>query len=413
MSKRFSDLFSKLNIKRLRSDAAEPPRETPKRPRREMTAKQRGLVFFFSLGACAVAVVVAGVLSVLYNDAPQLLDLNGDPFRGDELILLDPYRRDENALIPGASYDRPIAVVHAGAEDILLRIRLEETMMGLRRDGEHQPMVTAIAYGEARDFDIPRTVSQQHALQLLIDNEFFERGTTWYEALEARLPARRLPGETNDGGRIMVFERRTLTPNDDPDMPDLSGLLPEDIERLGLFTASYDFMGFYFLPSEDGGPPLYQPLRLTPEQNPGEFRSPNITHLLFEYYEWGIIQMAVHRFGQPESPVSLQRGPALRPISEWNGFENSWFYDEDGWVYYGSPLPPGLMTPLLIESFSVPPESQLATAENRYRLSVRTQYAPMDADAVYMLWNNRVNLDGFGYNDVSNVAGSMIMNMLG
>jgi len=413
MSKRFSDLFAKLNIKRLRTDAADAPREKTQRPRRQMTAKQRGLLFFFALGACAVAVVVSGVLSILYNDNPQLLDLNGNPFRGDELILLDPYRREENALMPGASHDRPIAVVHTGAEQILLRIRLEETLLGLRRNADDELMVTAMAYGNAREFDIPRTVTQQYALQLLIDNDFFDNRTGWYEALEARLPARRLPGGTNDGGRLIVFERRTLIPNEDPNMPDLSGLLPEDLERMGLYTASYDFMGFYFIPDEDGGPPLYQPLQVIPEDDPSAFRSPDITQLLLEYYEWAILETSVHLFGEPEGPVALQNGPALRPLSAWQGPENAWFYDEDGWVYYGSPLPPGLMTPLLIQSFSVRPESPMAAAENRYRLQVRTQYAPLDSEAVYILWNNQISLDGLGHNEVSLQAGSMIMNMLG
>ena len=406
MFKRFSDI---LNTTRLRRGAVDSPRR--QRPRRQLTAKQRGLIFFFALGGCAVAVVVAVVISVLYHDGPQLLDLSGEPFRGDELILLDPYRREENTLLPGTSHERPIAVVHTGAEEILLRIRLEETLLGLRRDAQGERMVTAKAYGEAREFDLPRTISQQEALQLLIDNEFFERGTGWYEALEARLPARRLPGESNDGGRIMVFERRTLVANEDPDMPDLSGLLPEDLERWGLYTAVYDFMGFYFMPTDDA--PLYQPLRVIPETDPGQFRSPDIAQLLFEYYDWAIVQSAVHLFGQAESPVVLQNGTELRPLAAWDGPTNAWFYDEDGWVYYGSPLPPGLMTPLLIESFSVTPESDLAAAEHRYRLNVRTQYAPVDANAVYLLWNDRVSLDGLGYNEVSLYAGSMIMSMLG
>jgi len=394
-----------FRVARLRLRAA----AAPPRKRRRMTARQRGLAYFFALGACAVVAVSAGMLSHLYNDTPMLLDLDGSLFHGEELILLDPYRRDEIVLSPGTLYDRPIAVLHTGGEPVLLRLRLEETMLSLRRE-DGDLIVVVKPNSVPGENDVPRTISQQAALQLLVSNEFVRRNTSWDDALEIRLPARRLPGSSNDGGRIIIFEKRSMQIDPDLAMPDLD-LLPEDLEEMGLVSeASYEFMGFYLIPGEDGEP-LYQPLRLTVDES---MNPPVITRISYEYFEWDVTQADVHIFGpdEQEGPVRLENGQALRPLSAWEEPVDAWFYDDDGWLYYGTPLPPSVMTPLVIESFSVGPESPFTEEQNRYRLRVLAQSAPMDHHAVREVWDNRIDL-GLSLNEVSPQAGTMIMGVLG
>ena len=366
---------------------------TLRRPRRKrLTPRQRGLFYFFAFLFCAVPVVAAGVFSYFALGLPQLNHLDGSPFRGDEIILLDPERSDETLLYPGAEYSRPIAVVHTGAEEILLRVRLEEVLLELQEG--------ILARVQRFDDDVPHTITQQEALDALRGDEFVPDDASWERALETRLPASRLPNQFNDGGRILVFERRTVTLNEDnaDDLPDLSLLLPEDIERMNLGTVEVAFMGFFYVND------AYQPLRI-------EATGENITRILYEFEHWDISRMDVHLFDEEhrESYVVLQLGESLRPIGEWTEPEDAWFYAEDGWIYYGSPLPPGLMTPLVVEAFSVASVSTLAPYETRYRLRVRVQHAPLDFPTLLTLWNSHMDLEGFGGNSITQEAGDFLM----
>jgi hypothetical protein len=112
-----------------------------------------------------------------------------------------------------------------------------------------------------------------------------------------------------------------------------------------------------------------------------------------------------------DAPVELQ-ATALRPLSAWTHPEDAWFYDTDGWVYYGQALQPGTMTPLLLESFSVGPESPLLKDETRYRLLVLVQSAPLDVPTVRKLWNTETPLNGLGMNSISNEAGNVLLGIL-
>ncbi|MDR3313639.1 MAG: hypothetical protein LBS96_04185, partial [Oscillospiraceae bacterium] len=117
------------------------------------------------------------------------------------------------------------------------------------------------------------------------------------------------------------------------------------------------------------------------------------------------------RFGTPE----------LHPLSEWEKPTKAWFYDEDGWVYYGDILKPGEMTPLLLANFYVLPDSPLAGGEeNRYRLLVRPQSVALDlkggfeANRAFVLavWNTQAELFGLGTNQISQTAANFSLAML-
>lgn len=381
--------------------------QSPKPPRR-MTPRQRGYLYFFALGACAAAVVIAGVLSYFINGLPELKNLDGSLIISHEAILLDLHHRNEVLLAAGEQYVRPIAVAQQGAEHILLRVRLEETLLSLRRNHDGELVVVTRTYDDPRrDTDLPRTITQQQALNSLIEAGFFPHGTSWDAVLEARVPSRRLPDGTNDGGRILVLEKRTTVIDSSLGLPDLSYLHPDDLYELGIGITDYEFMGFLLIPAQEGF--VYQPLHLYIDESEPD-RAPSIAALSFEYYEWEIIQANVHRFDQPDNSIVMQPG-ALHPLSEWNGPTNAWFYDDDGWIYFGSPLPPGLMTPLLISGFGLAPGSQLPQGETRYRLAAFVQHTYMDHADIYERWNCQMP-EGLGYNSISSQANALIMQML-
>jgi len=353
---------------------------------------------------CFAAAVSAVVVSILAQGAPMLRTLDGRLPGPDELVILDPARRDETMLSPGYLYDRPVAAVQTGSESVLLRVRLEETLLTASRNGGGR-VVTAKPTRDPGENYEPYTISQEEALRQLINSGVFKAGTGWEEALRQKLPARRLPEGDNDGGRLLVFEKKTVIADPDTDIPDISVLPPEIIEQYDLGNVYYAYVGFYYI--SDGGGHAYQPLHIAvddPAPRRPTHRPPAIVGLTYDFYQWDVAQEQVHRFDEEaDPPVNLQPGE-LRPVEAWERPEDAWFYDADGWVYYGQALDPGVMTPLLLRSFTVWPESPLVSDETRYRLYVRAQSTSMEHSTILQLWHSGAPLGNLGGNHMTNEA---------
>ena len=365
-------------------------------------AVQRPLRRWFyvaALASCLAAAVTGTVVSILAQGKPMLYTFDNQLPGADEVIVLDPDRRDEAQLSPGYLYDRPVAAVQTGAAPVLLRMRLEETLLTASRDGGGRVTVFK-PMREPGEIWSPRTITQDAALQQLRGGGLCKPGDSWEDALGLKLPARRLPGGDNDGGRLLVFEKKTIIADPDSPIPDdlVGVLLPEDIEEYGLGMIIYTYTGFYYIKQGSGA--VYQPLRIEVDdispRRPTQ-RPPSIIGISYAFYQWEVTQSQVHKYGEDlPAPVDLQLGE-LRPLDAWQGPEDAWFYDPtDGWVYYGQALAPGAMTPLLLRSYAVWPDSPLLQDETRYRLSVRAQSAPQDYRAVLRLWNSDATLGNLG-----------------
>ncbi|MDR2752736.1 MAG: hypothetical protein LBB50_00315, partial [Oscillospiraceae bacterium] len=223
--------------------------------------------------------------------------------------------------------------------------------------------------------------------------------------------ARRLPGGTNDGGRLLVFEKKTVTVKKGAVMPDISALLPEDIEAMQLNQTTYTYMGFYLL-AEQGVQVLYQPLHVKTEESAADSaQPPALTAISYEFFRWKISQEQVRIFNGIDTPVAMQTGE-LRPLAAWKEPDDAWYYDMDGWIYYGQPLASGAMTPLLLQSFSVEPGSPLLKIETHYRLRIRVQSTAVSESPLQANWNNKVALDNLGVNTFSNDAGAFLEKIL-
>ncbi len=360
---------------------------------------------------CLGAVVSAIVLSVLANTQPQLHNLDGSFASVDKVVILDPNSKDETMLSAGYLYDRPIAVVQTGTDPVLLRIRLEETLLTAAHDENGRVVSVKPMIDPGENWE-PRMIEQDAALEILRKNGYCKATDTWDDALELKLPEARMPGG-NDGGRLMVFEKKTVIADPDSPIPDISVMRPEDIEAYDLGKTSYDYIGFYYI--NVGGKQYYQPLHIAVDddapRNPTQ-SPPNITNISYEFYQWDIKESQVHQFGAEQNgPVNLQLGH-LRPIAEWTKPEDAWFYDIDGWVYYGQALSSGLMTPLLLQSFSVEPESPLVQNETRYRLGERAQSVSLDLNSVISIWNSNTPLGTLGTSNMSNESLRLVQGIL-
>ncbi|MCL2106567.1 MAG: hypothetical protein FWH26_05870 [Oscillospiraceae bacterium] len=368
-----------------------------------------GVQLFGGLSACALVCGASILLSILVHGVPVLRDLSGALPKADGVFVVDPNKKDETMLDSGSLYDRPMAVAQTGAETVLLRARLEETMLTLRRD-ENGAVVVPMPSREPEENLVPRLISQPELRGLLTDGGFCSDRDDWDAMMEKRLPAKRLPGGKDDDGRILVFEKvNTVKGRSDIPMPDLSALLPDDVEALGLSRTTYSYLGFYLL-SETEGEARYQPLQLTVNESA---EPPKIEKILYQFFQWDVAERSIRQFGgEPHGPVRLQAGE-LYPLKDWTEPAAAWFYDEDGWIYYGDTLGPGDMTPLLIESFTVEPGSPLLRDETRYRIHLRTQSATMDQKAVLSAWNAPAQLDGLGNNAISDDAANFAAALLG
>ncbi|MDR2753757.1 MAG: hypothetical protein LBB50_05565, partial [Oscillospiraceae bacterium] len=80
------------------------------------------------LSICALTVVAAMVLSVMSQGAPRLRGLGGVALPLEDVILLDPNQKDLTNLSPGYLYNRPVAVMQTGRNQVLVRARVEETL---------------------------------------------------------------------------------------------------------------------------------------------------------------------------------------------------------------------------------------------------------------------------------------------
>ena len=362
---------------------------------------------------CFAAAVSAVVVSILAQGAPMLRTLDNRLPSLDEVVILDPDRRDETMLSPGYLYDRPVAAVQTGSAPVLLRVRLEETMFTAGRDADGRVVEAKSTRSPGEDYE-PYTVSQDEALRQLVDGGVCKANASWEDAIKLKLPARRLPGGDNDGGRLIIFEKKTVIADPDADIPDIGVLPPEVIEEYDLGNVIYAYMGFYYI--SEGGARAYQPLHVAVDdpapRRPAQ-RPPVITGLSYDFYRWDVTREQVHKFDEDkDAPVNLQPGE-LRPIAAWEKPQDAWFYDADGWVYYGQALPPGVMTPLLLRSFTVWPESPLVSEETRYRLFIRAQSVPLEQTKIVEMWHSGAPLGTLGGNYMTNEAGNFMAGVLG
>jgi hypothetical protein len=355
----------------------------------------------------ALVTTAAMFVSVLTQGSPELKALGGGIQQADGVMVLDPNQKDETMLSPGFLYDRPVSVLQCGRQRVLLRVRLEEKLLTVKRDDRGLVVVSKDAQDPGENF-VPQTISQQDALQLLVSGGFCKNNTTWAQAIAGkslRVDASRFPNGDDQNGKLIVFQKVTVSMNSNVPVPDLDSLLPEDLDDLGLEKKSYKFLGFF-----ECGDDLYQPLVITSKANEDDSTlPPDIGKISYQFHQWDVASANVHNFAQT-GDVLLQS--TVQPLKNWKKPTDTWFYDEDGWIYYGKVLEPGEMTPLLLESFSVEPESPLVQDETRYRLSVFAQTTLLDHKSILNVWNEKSPINGFANNGLSNDAANFAAQML-
>lgn len=417
-----SSLRFRLGMLRLKAQAALVPLRGS-RLWRELTRAGRTLADLagkiklgWGLAVCAVVTAAALVLSMLVQGVPALRGLDGAHLPAENLVLLDPMRRDEAMLAPGFLYDRPIAAAQTGAQPLVLRARLEETLLAIRKDGKGLVVAPVASLAPGENYT-PRTVTRETALRMLVDGGYCAKDASWAQAARQKLPAKRLPESAASYENLLIFEKKTVENPFDSSI-DLSSLLPEDLAAMGLNKATYSHIGFY-----DLGEGVYQPLFLTVEDSQSVEQPPVITKISYQYYVWDEMERKARLFDDAGEHAVLFGMPGLRPLREWREPAAAWFYDEDGWVYYGDVLRAGEMTPLLLSNYYVLEDSPLAgVEENRFRLEVRCQSIALDLKAkdayavnqgaILSVWDTHAELGGIGTNQMSQTAAAFADGLL-
>ena len=410
----------RLGMLRLQAQAALVPLQGSRfwlratRVRRTLEEWSGKIKLSWGLAFCAVVTAAAVVLSILVQGVPELRGLDGAHLPAEGLVMLDPMRRDEAILRPGFLYDRPIAAVQTGEQPLVLRARLEETLLTIRRDDKGLVVAPLASLVPGENYT-PRTVPRETALRMLAEGEYCDKDAAWADAIKQKLPAERLPETVASYAKLLVFEKKTVENPIDSSI-DLSSLLPEDLEAMGVNKASYSHIGFY-----DCGGGAYQPLYLAVEDSQSSEIPPVITRISYQYYAWDVMEQKVRLYDGEEAQPVLFGMPDLRPLSEWKKPASAWFYDEDGWVYYGRALRAGEMTPLLLSNYYVLEDSPLAgVEENRFHLEVRCQSIAMDLKggygvnqrAILSVWDTHAELGGIGTNQMSQAAAAFADGML-
>ncbi|MDR1465495.1 MAG: hypothetical protein LBJ11_09390 [Oscillospiraceae bacterium] len=362
---------------------------------------------------CAAALLVTLLFAFLRNGIPALRELGGQIPPAEDIILQDP-AGGGTVLTAGLTEERPVALVQAGTQPLLLRVRIEETLLRLRREilptvpgvaGPTEPRLILAVTSRLERFPggmfVPRTVKGDGVLALLKEKGFLPGGAEWADALRLLVPPERLPA--NSGGNLMVFEHSTVETN------------TADTSAGGTKT-TFAYLGFYHI-VEANGDSFYQLLELTIDETPTQLPAPQpplIRAVAYQFYEWVTDSTAVWDVGASGGEIQL-RAPNLQPLSSWKQPSAGWYYDSDGWIYYGKVLEPGEITPLLLEGISVAASGQtdsVADGETQLRLNFRYQGAPLDQEKIKSIWFSGQSLDGLGTSTMSDLSGALARQIL-
>lgn len=253
-------------------------------------------------------------------------------------------------LKPGVTINKRVSVVQTGTGSAVTRVRLEEMLERLEGKDGVLTVYNEVTPTPADASLKPVTISKSGR-----DAKINSLGLT----------------EIADRGRI------------------LGGTAPAELlvyekQISSVAGTTYQYVGFNKIDEE-----TYQLVELTPS-------SDKITAVTYQFNKKLDAVTSIHLLNDGDAALDhgniilTLNGTQVKPIGSWAGPEDAWFYDTDGWAYYGKLLSEGTSTPTLLQSVKLDEKIGNEANDIDYKINVRMQAVQPTWDAINAEWRAAV-----------------------
>lgn len=387
-------------------------------------------------GIVAIALVASATFAWFTTMQTALNKFNTKDGASNGVSLVEDFDQPPEVL-PGVEVDKKVSVVQTGTGKALVRVRLEELFQTYESDTNKDGRgILKIFKEDAPNLDPGRTYYSGVGMidyydeipglkPITISAEAMELLKTNNGCTTAVAPARILGGAAP--ANLQVWEKVTVEIVSD-------GTGDSD----GKTITTYKYIGFYEMDEIDAsgnptGVKIYQTVNLTPgpgfkDTDPNPSRASLIEGVTYNYKKLQPAAKGVHLPDDPitglpvdhgtpspsgpidhENYVLLTFGANVKHISEFTTAEKCWFYDDDGWAYWGDLLSEGESTDFLLLSFMLDEDAEGEMVGMDYRINVRMQACQPTMDALMVEWlanfAGNTGLDIYGADDADPING--------
>ncbi|MGL5378347.1 TasA family protein [Clostridium sp.] len=252
-------------------------------------------------------------------------------------------------LKPGVTINKRVSVIQTGTGSAVTRVRLEEML---------QKFEAKVDGGLAVYNEVTSNPADASLKAVTISKE----------GRDAKINALGLT-QITDTGRILggsapvellVYEKQTAS---------VSG-------------TTYQYIGFNKIDDD-----TYQLVDLTTSAD-------KITGVTYQFNKKLDAVTAIHLLNNGDTALDPDHGDIIltlngtkvKPIANWTGPEDAWFYDTDGWAYYGKLLSEGTSTPTLLETVELDKKVGNEANDIDYKINVRMQAVQPTWEAIEAEW---------------------------
>ena len=333
-------------------------------------------------GICALSLILAGSFAWYTTQQTKLNNLQTKAEGG--LALVEDFDEESaKEMKPGVDVDKKVSVVQTGDSPAITRVRLEEQLTLMEADAtgtslkiynEASATATTVTGGPANSAAaVAVTVTKDSLVSKLQAQGFITSTQTLTDAV--KVAAAKLP--TGLDASTSVYVKTTV---------------------VGLVTT------YSSIAVRDLGNDTYQTVDVVVNATDKS----KIDSVSYEFYnkltpQTADINLLDGTYAPSATPVvndkSQQSGKiwlnmntvAVKPISDWSGTaEKAWFYDTDGWCYWGDLIETGEATSNLLESVKLDSTAGNEMSLMNFDINVRMMGIQPTAEAVKDEWNTAV-----------------------
>lgn len=327
----------------------------------------------------AIAVVFTGTFAWFSTEKTVLNKLSTD---GDNSVDTEIVENFPNKVLePGVEVTKEVHVVQTGTGKAITRVRFEEALQMFVADTSGKELkVTETASATPAANQVPKKMSRE-----AFDNKIAAAG---FVAADKVIPANMPAGATG-----VEMYMRSYNKNDSND------------------TTVYEYLAAYVYTDSDPSKSYVQPLKVTVDTDNPE--DPSKVTFAYPYFTLQALKETVHTMAPdtviPHDILEMTFGTEVASISTWTGAPtDKWFYDTDGWFYWGNVLSSGSATELLLKSIEMSGDAGNEYFGSKYNINVRMQSVQPSIEAATAEWaaKNPLTVDPF-FTTIPNQQGNM------